>query len=157
MRVLLRMGVGAALVVIPFLVEMSQILRGIMMLFGCWLLVSKDFPPSVQADRALEGRKAGLPLNVCTFYEDHVLLEGEGSMNIPYGRFQRLIEDEAYLYLFLGKRSLCMVEKDTVSGGEDEELKKFVAAKTGLRWERNRSILSMNLFDLTRAWKDRKR
>jgi hypothetical protein len=155
-RMLARMLLGAVLVVVPFLVSIPQVLRVVMLLFGCWLLVSKDFPPSVQADRALEARKNSLPLNICHFFESDVLLEGEGSMHIPYQRFQRLVEDEAYLYLFLGRKSMCMVEKATVSGGQAEELKDFVAKKTGLRWERNRSLLSMNLSELYQAWKVRR-
>jgi hypothetical protein len=157
MRMLSRMGIGAILVVSPFLLQLPMAVRAIMLMLGCWLLVSRDFPPSLRADRALEARKGALPLNVCTFFEDCVELEGEGSMKIPYPKFQRLVEDDSYLYLFLGKNSLCMVEKDTVSGGTEEELKAFVAKHTGLSWGKNRSLLSMNLMDLHRAWKDRKR
>jgi hypothetical protein len=150
------MGIGAILVVLPFFLQLPTAVRAIMLMLGCWLLVSRDFPPSLQADRVIQTRKGALPLNVCTFFEDCVELEGEGSMKIPYQKFQRLVEDESYLYLFLGKKSLCMVEKDTVSGGTEEELKVFVAERTGLSWSKNRSLLSMNLMDLHRAWKDRK-
>ena len=83
-------------------------------------------------------------------------LSGEGSMKLAYPKFQRLIEDEQYLYLFLGRQSVCMVEKDGVEGGSPEELKAFVARLTGLSWQRNRSLLTMNLADLRQALRDRR-
>lgn len=156
MRMLIRMGIGVVLVVSPFLFTLPMAVRAVMMMLGCWLLVSRDFPASVKADQVVESRKGALPLYVCTFFDDRVELEGEGSMKIPYKKFQRLVEDDSYLYLFLAKNSLCMIEKETVTGGTDEELKDFVAQRTGLDWMRNRSLLSLNLMDLHRAWKDRK-
>ena len=37
-----------------------------------------------------------------------------------------------------------------------EELKAFVARLTGLSWQRNRSLLTMNLADLRQALRDRR-
>ena len=76
-------------------------------------------------------------------------------MRLKYSRFDRLIEDDSYLYLFLGRKSVCMVEKASVEGGSAEDLKDFVAQHTGLTWRRNRSILSMNLADVRQAVRDR--
>lgn len=154
LRMLLRMGFGAALAVIGVLSGFSLAWRGIMVLIGCWFLVSTDFPAVARADKALDQRKAELPQNVCTFYDNRMDLSGEGSMAIPYDRFQRLVEDDAYLYLFLEKNSLCMIEKATVTPEGSDALKAFVAQKTGLSWGRNRSILSMNVSDFLQMLRD---
>ena len=78
-------------------------------------------------------------------------------MRLEYSRFQRLLEDNEYLYLFLGPKSVCMIDKATVEGGSAEDLKEFVAQRTGLSWRRNRSLLSMNLTDLRQALQDHRK
>ena len=97
-----------------------------------------------------------LPENVCAFFGGSLELSGEGSMRLEYGRFQRLVEDSGYLYLFLGSRSVCMIDKATIKGGSAEELKAFVAERTGLTWRRNRSFFTMNLTDLRQMIRDRR-
>ena len=42
------------------------------------------------------------------------------------------VEDNEYVYLFLGHKSVCMIDKATVEGGSAEDLKEFVAQRTGL-------------------------
>ncbi len=154
LRILVRFLIGVTLILAGLMAEIPRIVQILLLLAGCWLVISKDFPASVRADRALETRKAALPRHVCAFYEKRVELSGEGTVNLAYDKFQHLIEDNGYLYLFLDRRSVCMVAKDSVEGGSPEELKKFVAGRTGLRWRRNRSLLMMNLADLRLAVKN---
>lgn len=156
LRILSRFLLGAALIVGGLMMALPRVVQIPLLLAGCWLIVSKDFPAAVRADRALDTRKAALPMHICSFFENRVELTGEGSMRLDYQKFQRLIEDESYLYLFLGRQSVCMVEKDGVEGGSPEELKAFVAQRTGLSWQRNRSLLTMNLADLRQAVRDRR-
>lgn len=155
LRILIRMFIGVILVVLALTVEMNRIPQCLLLLVGCCLAFSKDFPAALRAGAALEDRKAELPLYVYTFYDDGLSMSGEGSMRLGYDRFERLIEDDGYLYLFLGRRSVCMVEKASVEGGSAEELKSFVTQRTGLTWRRNRSVLSMNLSDLRQSVRDR--
>ena len=157
LRILLRFLAGVGLILMGITMEMPRAVQIILLLAGCWLIISKDFPPSVRADRALETRKAALPQHVCKFFEKQVELSGEGTINLSYDKFQYLIEDDGYLYLFLGRQSVCMVEKESVEGGSFEELKEFIAGRTGLSWRRNRSLLMMNLTDLRLAMKNYKR
>lgn len=154
LRILVRFLAGVGLVLAGLMADIPRALQIILLLVGCWLIISKDFPASVRADRALETRKAALPRHVCKFFEKQVELSGEGTINLTYDKFQYLIEDDGYLYLFLGRQSVCMVEKDSVEGGSPEALKEFVAERTGLRWRRNRSLLMMNLTDLRLAMKN---
>ena len=157
MRMLTRMAIGAIMIVLGLTVEMPMWARGLLMLIGCWLLVSKDFPSAVRADRVIEARKGALPSMSYDFYEDHVFLSGEGSMNIEYSKFGRLVEDETYLYLFISKDSVCMVERATLTPPAEEDFMKFIEDKTGLRWKREKSILFMNAQDLFQAIRDRKK
>lgn len=157
LRMIVQMGAGMAMAVAAFLVPMNRVLQVLLAMLGCWLLVSKDFPASLRAEQALEQRKGVLPENVCKFFDKAMELNGEGRMRLEYSRFQRLIEDGGYLYLFLGRNSVCMIDKETVEGGSAEDLKAFVEKRTGMTWSKNRSLLWMNLTDIRQALKDRGR
>ena len=90
-KILLRMGIGLALILAGVLAQLPTWLRALLMLVGTWLAVSGDFPAQLRADRALPARKAALPAMRYEFYEDHLFLSGEGSMNLPYKRLSRPI------------------------------------------------------------------
>lgn len=155
LRMLTRMLIGGILVVLALVVKMNRVAQCLLLLAGCCLVASKDFPAALRAGAALEDRKAALPLYLYTFYDKGLTMSGEGSMLLEYSRFERLIEDDSYLYLFLGRKSVCMMEKASVECGSAEELKSFVAQRTGLVWRRNRSVFAMNLADLRQAVRDR--
>lgn len=156
LRILSQLAIGFVMAAMALTMEMSRPLQGVLLLVGCLILVSGDLPAALRADRAVDARKGNLPKNVCAFFANSMELSGEGTMRLEYGRFQRLIEDNEYLYLFLGRGSVCMIDKAAIEGGSAEELKDFVAQKTGLAWRRGRSFLSMNLTDLRQAIRDRR-
>ena len=75
-------------------------------------------------------------------------------MDIPYERISRLIEDEEQLYLFLSRDAACMIPRACVEGGDAAALQAFLAERTGLEWRREKSLLGMNLRDLTQSLRD---
>ena len=89
-RMLLRMLLGFGLVLAAVVTDIPNWGKALLLLAGAWLLVSKDFPAAVRADRALSERKARLPNMNYSFGPETVHLSGEGSMDIPYGKFTRL-------------------------------------------------------------------
>ena len=91
------------------------------------------------------------------FGPDKVHLSGEGSMDIPYKKFTRLVEDRQYLYLFVSRSSVCMMEKDSVKPDDIMAFAKFLEGKTGLKWQAEKSFLSMSIYDLRRAFQDMRR
>lgn len=154
-RILAQLAVGFVMAALALTVEMSRTLQAVLLLIGCLLMIGRDFPASVRADKAMDDRRGKLPENVCAFFGGSLELSGEGTMRLKYDRFQRLVEDNEYLYLFLGSRSVCMIDKTTIKGGSPEELKAYVAERTGLTWRRNRSFFTMNLADLRQMLRDR--
>lgn len=156
LRILTQLAIGFAMAALALIAEMDRILQAVLLLAGCLLMVGGEFPASVRADKAVDDRKGNLPENVCAFFGSSLELSGEGSMRLRYDRFQRLVEDNEYLYLFLGSRSVCMIDKATIKGGSAEELKAFVAECTGLTWRRSRSFFTMNLADLRQMLRDRR-
>lgn len=123
-------------------------IKAVLMMIGCWLVSSRDFPARLRAERTLENRKAVLPQMITTLYEDHISLSGEGKMDISYDKIRVLYKDKEYYYLFLGADSACMMEKKTLVPDKLEEFEAFLEKKTGLKWKEYKSFLQMNLTDI---------
>ena len=148
---LVRMGIGLAFILMAAFLAFPIWLKAILLLAGAWLTVSRDFPAQIQADRALSARHGILPRNTYRFFGDHLSMDGEGKMNIPYEKISRLVYDETYFYLFLSKDSVCMMERDSLEKADPEAFMKFIEEKTHLTWGQEKSFLFMNLQDIRRA------
>lgn len=152
-KVIVRFLAGAVLAGAGLMGGFPMIVQGILLMVGCWLIVSRDFPAKCRADRTLENRKTALPKITAVFYEDHVELNGEGRMKLDYGKFQHLVEEKGYYFLFLQRGSACMIDGKTLKPADAEKFKTFVAEKTGLEWKETTSWLNMSLMDLLQMLK----
>ena len=153
-RMLLRALVGFGLVAGAVIAALPMWGKAMLLLVGAWLLVSRDFPAAVRADKALSERKAKLPNMEYSFGADAVHLTGEGSMDIPYKKLTRLVEDRQYLYLFISRNSVCMMDKDSVKPADLMAFAEFMEEKTGLKWRAEKSFLSMSIYDMRQAFRD---
>ena len=153
-RMLIRTLIGFGLVLTAVVTTVPNWVKALLLLAGAWLLVSRDFPAAVRADRALSERKAKLPNMNYSFGPEAVHLSGEGSMDIPYSKFTRLVEDRQFLYLFVTRNSICMMEKDSLKPADIMAFAKYMEDKTGLKWRAEKSFLSMSIYDLRRAFRD---
>ena len=147
-RILIRIIIGIITVILGLFGGFNQVIQGLLLMAGAWLLVSRDFPPKIRADRTLEERKQPLPVLVSTFYEDRVELSGEGKMTLKYKDFQYIVEERDYFFLFLHKNSACMIDARTLEPDSQEEFKTFVSKKTKLQWQKNISWFNMSLKEL---------
>lgn len=143
-RLAVRFSAGLVLIFIAVAAPVPVWARVILLILGTWLAVSTDFPAQVQADKVIHARKGSLPIMSYEFFDDHVKISGEGSMNISYKKFIKLIHDYMYCYLVISRESICMMEKPD----NYDEFMKFIAGKTGLTWTKEKSFLAMNLQDL---------
>jgi len=75
-------------------------------------------------------------------------------MDIPYSKFTRLVEDRQFLYLFVTRNSICMMEKDSLKPADLMAFAKYMEDKTGLKWRAEKPFLSMSIYDLRRAFRD---
>ena len=147
-QMIVWMIVGFVMVLITAFTDIPVWAKGILLLIGAWMLISMDFPALVRADRVMEARRGNLPKMEYEFHKDAVKISGEGSMSIPYKKIIRLTEDQQYLYFFMDKDSLCMIDRNTVKPKTADELKEFLAKKTGLDWQNEKSLLALNLADI---------
>ena len=154
-QMLLWMGFGFALILIAAFTSIPGWARTILLLIGAWLVISMDFPSQVRADRAVDARRGNLPKMEYEFHKDAVKISGEGSMSVPYQKIIRLVDDKSYLYFFMDKDSVCMVDRGTIKPKAVEELKEFLANKTGLDWQSEKSLLALNLADVILMFRNR--
>ena len=153
-RIILRFVTGLALIIICVASSLPVWTKALLLLIGAWLVSSPDFPAQVIADKVLSSRKNNLPVMSYEFHEDYMTLSGEGSMNIEYTRFRILLEDSEYYYLFMNKDSACMIDKNTITPHETEKFASFIETRTGLTFRHQKSLLAMNLQDLSNIFRD---
>lgn len=157
-RMAVRFVIAIAAIFAAAFIELHIVLRGLLLLVGAWFLVSMDFPAAMQADEALEKRKAELPVMKYDFHPDRVCVSGEGSMTITYKKFQKIAYDREYLYLFVSANSICMIDRRTIRPKEDDlGLMKLIADKTGLSWQQEKSMIFFNFYDIKEMFNERKK
>ena len=157
-RVLVTALAGVALVAAGLFAPLPMWGQGILLLAGCLLFVGRDFPATLRAEHVLEARHGALPSDVCTFFSGHMeLQEGKACKKLRYEALDRIISDKNYLYLFFGPDSAVMVEKGKIDPGTAQDVMDLVAERSGKRWEAPISLLTVNLADLLRAGRGRRR
>ena len=140
-RVLLTALAGVVLAAAGLFAPVPMWAQGLLLLAGCLLFVGR-----------------ALPSDVCTFYSGHMeLQEGKACKKLRYEAVDRIIRDKKYLYLFFGPDSVVMVEKEKIDPGTAQNVMDLVAERSGKRWEAPVSLLTVNLGDLLRAGRKRKK
>lgn len=147
-KVIVRFSIGATLTVLSLMISFPLIVQGIMIMLGCWLLISMDFPARCKAGLVLEKRAESLPILTSSFYDDHVRLGGEGKMKFTYDKLQYLFEEQEYLYLFLSKDSVIMIDVHTLQPENLNMFKQFIKEKSNLDWNHGKTLLTMTLKDI---------
>lgn len=147
------LGMAGAALLLP----MPMWAEGLLLLLGTLLFAGRGFPAALRAEDTIEARNGVLPSSECTFTaKDVILRENKAEKHLRYRDFDRLIQDKAYLYLFLNRSALVMVDRRTVGPGSDGELMEFAAKKCGKEWESCLSLLTLNLRDVLRLLRRRR-
>jgi len=155
-QMLLWMGFGFVLIFIAAFATLPAWAKTVLLLIGALVVTSMDFPSQVRADRAVDARHGNLPKMEYEFHKDAVRISGEGSMSIPYKKIVRLVDDKNYLYFFMDKDSVCMIDRATIMPKSVEEFKEFMSQKTGMHWQSDKSFLTMNLADVLLIFNNKK-
>lgn len=155
-QMLLWMGVGFAMIMVAAFATLPLWAKTILLLLGALVITGIDFPAMVRADSVLEARRGNLPKMEYEFHKDAMKVSGEGSMSIAYKKIVRMAEEGHYLYIFMGRDSICMIEKESIKPKDVDEFKEFMAQKTGLTWQSEKSLLAFNLADVILAVRSKK-
>ena len=123
--------------------------RALCLLVGVWLIVALDFPSKVRAEGVLQQRGGAVSQVHLDFEEREIVVEKR--QRIPYAQVDRLVEDDAYFYIFQNKQTAVMAARKGLEPAEPDAFCAFIEAKTGKAFQKNLNFLSMNLFDLLGA------
>lgn len=151
LRIITRFVIGFALIAIALFLPLSLWLRGILLLSGTWLASSSDFPAQVRADNVIQSRHNNFPEMHYDFHEGYFTVSGEGNMNISYSQISRLIYDSHYLYIFMSRDSVCMIDINTLD--DANAFMKFIEGVTNKEWHKEKSVLSFNIEDIKQMLK----
>ena len=148
LRIMTRFIIGFVLIAIALFLPLSLWLRGILLLSGTWLVSSTDFPAQVRADKVIQSRHNNFPEMHYDFHDEYFTVSGEGSMNISYSQISKLIYDSHFLYIFMSRDSVCMIDINTLD--DVNEFMKFIEGVSGHEWHKEKSLLAMNIEDIKR-------
>ena len=155
-QMLVWMGVGFVMIMVAAFATIPLWAKTILLLIGALVITGVDFPAMVRADAVVEARRGNLPKMEYEFHKDAVKISGEGSMSISYKKVVRLAEEKNFLYLFMGRDSICMIDKESIRPNDLEAFKDFVAQKTDMTWQSEKSLLAFNLADVILAVRNKK-
>lgn len=154
LKILFRAGLGLLLLLLAFFFVKITAVKGVLMLIGCWFMVSTDFPSRMRAEQLIESRKGQTSKVRYQFTGDSVLIDQTGR-SLPYDKIDRMLVDKRCFYLFESRQNAVMVPRGIWAEEKQQKFVDFLSEKTGKEWKQNRSMLSMNLRELLDMIHDR--
>ena len=142
----MRCGFAAVLLIAGVMPVLPTPARIFCLLVGVWLIVAMDFPSKVRAEGVIQQQNGQVGQVDLVFTDREIQVEQK--QRIAYDQVDRLIEDDAYFFIFQSKQTAVMVEKAHLLPHDPEGFKRMIEEKTGKAFARNANLLSMNLFDL---------
>ena len=149
-RVLILLGgILLAIVGLPLI---NSLIGLVMVMVGCFMITSVDMPARMQADEVKKALGGKYPQNRYDFCDGHFVVVAQNQDIINYSRLIRLVEDELYCYLWIGKSASYMLEKHSL-GKELDGFMAFMEKQTGLVWEKPQKLTGINLSTIIRMVK----
>lgn len=149
-RVLMVLGgMVLAIVGMPMI---NSLIGLVMVMIGCFMITSVDMPARMQADEVKKALGEKYPKNRYDFFDGHFLVAAQNQDIVNYSRLIRLVEDEMYCYLWIGKSASYMLEKQSL-GKELDGFMAFMEKQTGLVWEKPQKLTGINLAVILRMFR----
>lgn len=130
--ILLRVVAGAVLMLSVLFVHMPLALSLVLMVIGCFLFVSNDFPARMRASRYMKDHQGKPEVRTCRFLDDRIATKEDDKR---YEDIDRLVYDDDYLYIFLSRKDYLTISIRTIVPHDTSELKAMVASKSGKSWD----------------------
>lgn len=145
----LRVFLAMAMLVYGVYMSGRQMITPYLCLFlGCILLAGLNVRPKSNAKKLIAQMGGRFPSSDYSF-SDNSFTDGAGASPVPYSSLIKLIDDRAYLYLYISQQSAYMIDRSTFKGPEGlDGFKDFLAKKTGLKWSRGTSFWTFSIKDL---------
>ena len=144
---LVRYGIAIVLVLYGLYADTSMLTPMICLFIGCVMIANVNIGPRMLAKQIIKQMDGQFPHSRYAFNVSEFKFPEEAEA-VPYHKLIRLVEERQYFYLYVSEDSGYMVDKSTVTGGDIQGFKQFLAEKTGLKWQRSNSLLTFNLRSL---------
>ena len=121
--------------------------RGVALVcIACFMLPSIRALDKSRAEQTIR-RMNGKTLTVqYTFTDDHFrCVTADEKADYTYDTIARMVEQSDFLYLFPNANQAYMIDVSTLTGGDVDAFKAFLAEKVGLAWTKPMNLLSINL------------
>ena len=155
---------GMLIVIACTFFSLGQTMYVLLMLLGCWMIVSTSLPQKRQADKLIEAMHGHFPETEYTFHETCFDAESAQTLtSYAYNKLAAIAEDERYLYCFISVFSGYMIDKESIQNGTCADLKAQISAASGLKFVRPVSLFRLSLSQIRirisnrKALKKRKR
>lgn len=132
--------------------NLNNLVGLLMAMFGCFVLTNLDYPAKNKADKVKDALQGEYPSNGYEFYDKHFVFLAQNQDVIDYNKLIGLVEDEAYLYLFINADGCYMMEKSSL-GDELRNFMAFMSKVTGKNWVRPPKLSTFNLKTIVRMFK----
>jgi hypothetical protein len=126
-----------------FVDELSQSIKTLMIMLGCFSIVGLGSPPRQLARQVISNLKGKFPAMEYTFGAKSVQLTGADTNVLEYKEILLLTFDSKYLYIFIQNRSAYMIERSSIKPDE-KGLMQHLTEKTGLSWSRPGSMAKLS-------------
>lgn len=148
---------GLLLLGVSLFVELYQTASILLMLLGCWLLVSMNMPQRRQADKLIALIQGDYPSSAYSFSGEGLTVRSAGTETFTaYNRMVALAQDQSYFYIFISRMSAYMFPKDTLSPQDAQGFADFIARETGLSFVKPCSLLGISARELNRRMHNRR-
>lgn len=145
------------------------ILAILCMFIGCWMFSAFRAVPQYRAKKVCQNFHGNYPYTRYEFRKDHFTFYGDsGKETVPYARLIRLVEDSAYLYLYISRQSAFMIDLKTLRPEENSKgiekqsksqiqlqniLKEMISEGSGLQWTRPHARAGLSLLSIMRSYR----
>lgn len=138
---------GAMFVVAAVLFETS-LFTMILLMLGCWLIVSGNYLPIIRAERLVRHAGGKYPKTEYCFREEFLEYSNDiESGTLPYSGIIRITQDENYCYLFIENKAAHVIPKAELRPSDFARFEAFLFEKTGQVWYVKRSAMMQALLD----------
>lgn len=136
---------------------------------GCWMFSSFRVVPRYRAKKICQSFHGHYPFTRYEFGKENFTFYGDsGKETVPYARLIRLVEDSAYLYLYISRQSAFMIDLKTLRPEENSRgiekqsksqiqlqniLKEMISEGSGLQWTRPHARAGLSLLSIMRSYR----
>lgn len=114
----------------------SNIIKIIILAFGCWIFMISQYPTYKQVQNLRQIFNHRYPLLCYDFVGSHFSVSGIGCRTYLYADISELFIYSTYLLILMHSKQLLLIDATALSKEDIVEFKLFIAQKAAKKWRR---------------------